>query len=323
MVQVTNYYLSGLLWATSPEQNADLQPYKFNGCEFIEMGGLDITDLGNRGIYHAISRFTTMDRFCEKVPWQSPYVFAGNNPIRFVDVRGDSITPNSQTEWKGVKKDIKNACLDYAKTADKIIEKAKANGWNEKQLLSALSGIYQAAERLNGVLSTMTTMEGSKQMYSLNSVNWEVGNISRDANSGVITLNYNGTAGFVHEVTHTGQFENGDMAFVGKEIIGQDLYDEVEAYKNQFAYSASSVQKLNAIYSPNTLSQITPEWVQSITTSNGVQPYKYAGINNTGLYPVNTNTTFKDFRKAYPWQAMWGYPDNMTIKSIPGIIYMK
>ncbi|NLI71924.1 MAG: hypothetical protein GX361_04245 [Bacteroidales bacterium] len=42
-----------------------------------------------RGLYHAISRFTTIDRFAEKYPWQSPYVHAGNNSVNYVDVNGD------------------------------------------------------------------------------------------------------------------------------------------------------------------------------------------------------------------------------------------
>ena len=41
--------------------------------------------------YHAINRFTSMDRFAEKYPWQSPYVHAGNNPVNFVDVAGDGV----------------------------------------------------------------------------------------------------------------------------------------------------------------------------------------------------------------------------------------
>lgn len=55
------------------------------------MHGLDVTDLGNRGVQNATNRFTSMDRFCEKFPWQSPYVHAGNNPVNYVDVMGDSI----------------------------------------------------------------------------------------------------------------------------------------------------------------------------------------------------------------------------------------
>ena len=88
-VQRTRYYPSGLPWEYQAGDSASLQPYKFNGCEFIETHGYDVTDLGNRGVYHAINRFTTMDRFAEKYPWQSPYVHAGNNPVNFVDVGGD------------------------------------------------------------------------------------------------------------------------------------------------------------------------------------------------------------------------------------------
>ena len=88
-VQRTQYYPSGLPWAEGEGQ--EVQNKKYNGKEWIEAHGLDVTDLGNRGLYHATNRFTTMDRFAEKYPWQSPYVFAGNNPVNYVDVNGDSI----------------------------------------------------------------------------------------------------------------------------------------------------------------------------------------------------------------------------------------
>ena len=87
-IQRTQYYPSGLPWAEG--EGASVQNKKYNGKEFIEAHGLDVTDLGNRGLYHAINRFTTMDRFAEKYPWQSPYVFAGNNPILNIDIQGDS-----------------------------------------------------------------------------------------------------------------------------------------------------------------------------------------------------------------------------------------
>jgi hypothetical protein len=41
-----------------------------------------------------------MDRFAEKFPWQSPYVHAGNNPVNFVDVNGDSLTITGELDDK-------------------------------------------------------------------------------------------------------------------------------------------------------------------------------------------------------------------------------
>ena len=87
--QRTQYYPSGLPIEYNSGDNPGNQPYKHNGKEFIETHGYDVTDHGNRTVYHAINRYTTMDRFAEKYPWQSPYVHAGNNPVNFVDENGD------------------------------------------------------------------------------------------------------------------------------------------------------------------------------------------------------------------------------------------
>lgn len=97
--QRTQYYPSGLPWASNTGDNPSTQLKKYNGKEFLEMHGLDVTDMGQRSQFPAINTFQTMDRFSEKYPWQSPYCVAGNNPVRYIDVNGDSINakqPESQ-----------------------------------------------------------------------------------------------------------------------------------------------------------------------------------------------------------------------------------
>nr|WP_321438988.1 hypothetical protein [uncultured Bacteroides sp.] len=54
----TSFGLSG-----GEYENADAQPYKYNGKEFIEMHGYDVYDYGGRHYYLAHGRWKTMD------PW--------------------------------------------------------------------------------------------------------------------------------------------------------------------------------------------------------------------------------------------------------------
>lgn len=85
-VQKTFYYPSGLPINNSSGQS--VQPNKYNGKPYEEMHGLDIYEYEARGYYATIMRFTAMDPLCEQTPWQSPYVYAANNPVCNVDWMG-------------------------------------------------------------------------------------------------------------------------------------------------------------------------------------------------------------------------------------------
>ncbi|NMC33977.1 MAG: CHAP domain-containing protein, partial [Veillonellaceae bacterium] len=62
--------------------------YLYNGKEYISEGDLNWYDYGARFYGPDGSRFFTIDPLAEKFPWQSPYCYAGNNPIRFIDYNG-------------------------------------------------------------------------------------------------------------------------------------------------------------------------------------------------------------------------------------------
>lgn len=210
-LQRTHYYPSGLPWRTTTGIGAGVQNRKFNDCEFIEMHGYDVTDLGNRGVFHATNRFTSIDRFAEKFPWQSPYVFAGNNPVNYVDVNGDSI-------W-----------INYN----------DANG-QQQRLLYTNGMTYNGsdkvvAQQINSLNSMNKTKNGSTVLTELsNSINHF--NITNNQSA-------SGTAGFMgygsgggeflmngrndllnisHEMFHAFQHENGQG--------GRSIANELEAY---------------------------------------------------------------------------------------------
>lgn len=46
--------------------------------------------IGTKKINPMNSKFLTVDRFAEKFPWQSPYCYAANNPVSYIDINGDS-----------------------------------------------------------------------------------------------------------------------------------------------------------------------------------------------------------------------------------------
>ena len=91
-IQSTTYYASGVPMTQRSEWH-DNQPYLYNGKEFVEAHGYDTYDYGFRGYYATIGRFTTMDPLCEQTPWQSPYVYAGNNFVNAIDYMGLQMSP--------------------------------------------------------------------------------------------------------------------------------------------------------------------------------------------------------------------------------------
>ena len=90
VVQTTHYYPYGMSFAEGTF--ADKQPYKYNGKELDTENGLNLYDYDARQMDGAFGGFTSIDPMAEKYYAISPYVYVGNNPMRNLDLKGDSIT---------------------------------------------------------------------------------------------------------------------------------------------------------------------------------------------------------------------------------------
>jgi RHS repeat-associated protein len=79
--------------------------FGFNGMEKDNntYGEGNAYDFGARIYDSRLGRFLSIDRFAKMYPFQSPYTFAANNPIIFLDAGGDSITV-SRAIWKNGEK---------------------------------------------------------------------------------------------------------------------------------------------------------------------------------------------------------------------------
>ena len=86
--EINHYYPFGGIFAC--EEN--VQPYKYNGKELDTKKGLNWYDYGARMYDAGLGRFTTMDPLAEKYREVSSYAYCLNNPIRNIDLKGDSVT---------------------------------------------------------------------------------------------------------------------------------------------------------------------------------------------------------------------------------------
>jgi RHS repeat-associated protein len=91
VVQSEEYYPFGLTFNSYQKENSVGQNLKFYSKEEQDELGLGWLDFGRRMYQPELGRFMVHDRYTEKFLTLSPYQYAANNPLSFVDVSGDSI----------------------------------------------------------------------------------------------------------------------------------------------------------------------------------------------------------------------------------------
>src|SRR5690606_4862436 len=253
IVEENNYYPFGLKHQgynnISPPNN--VYQYKYNGKEWQDEMNLNVYALGWRDYDPALGRFNKLDRFSEKYTNYSPYSFAGNNPVIFVDIQGDSIGVGRQY-FDRFKDTVEDQIADISsKREDRQsqIQRARDRGKEGKVARLERRDARRAQREdgqlavLNETLNELNVMESSDVLYDIyinaSSSNPNAGGfLGYDINRNSVTINLVGgyhTGDFAHEFKHGYQFETGRISLftVSGRSYGGDLYDiqdEVEAY---------------------------------------------------------------------------------------------
>ena len=138
-VQRTQYYPSGLPWASIASDSTGLQERKYNGKEFVEMHGYDTYEYGARGYYAAMGKFMTVDPLAEKRYSVSPYVYCLNNPIRYIDHDGNfELDANQVRQYPILAQLLKNGIQDFKNSPDVMHALMKYGQLSKKQILNDL-----------------------------------------------------------------------------------------------------------------------------------------------------------------------------------------
>jgi len=248
--------------------------YKFGGKELQETG---MYDFGARMYMADIGRWFAVDPLNEKYLNTSPFVYAVNNPLRYIDPDGRKIEDSNQI--------VKNYKTQISENVDNI-KKFIDQGLVSPELGGKLLSFY------NTILDEIIALETSSQIYNvyLNS-SMQGGatfyNLSKNEVSISIGDNSIGVVG--HELKHASQFESGAVSLMVDDLgYGRlyDITDETESYNRERALTVGK----RFFESPETLKDGYPlkmndQNVRDFGKANNI--ISYEGLKNG---PIDINS---------------------------------
>ncbi|MEJ2627348.1 MAG: RHS repeat-associated core domain-containing protein [bacterium] len=186
--------------------------YDFTGKERDRGTGLHY--FGARYYDAEIGRWVSIDAFSDKYPSMTPYQYAANNPINFIDVNGDSIWIQYEDENGHAQRLLYTQGMDYSGDNEQVATLIGS--------LNKLNSIFSG----NRVLGTLT---GSSANYNLGLSGQYGGTylanaVKQGSGGNIGVANSSNVSGLAHELFHGFQHENSNMINSTAFEVGANLF---------------------------------------------------------------------------------------------------